>query len=167
MSCGVGRRGGSDPTLLWLWRRPAATAPIRPLAWQPPYAVGAALEKAKRQTHIHTHTHTHTKHKQRSPGQPISSRTMHSAPKRRQSISLCFSERLLASAPQHSSALWPLLSSLYCADSETSEERRRFDVTQPSDSLKPQVRAVLGLSCWSMSPWGHLIPLNFHPITPF
>ena len=26
-----------------------ATAPIRPLAWDTPYAVGAALEKAKRQ----------------------------------------------------------------------------------------------------------------------
>ena len=25
-----------------------ATAPIGPLAWEPPYAVGAALEKAKR-----------------------------------------------------------------------------------------------------------------------
>ena len=49
MSCGVGGRCGSDPVLLWLWRRPAATAPIRPLAWEPPYAVGAALEKAKRQ----------------------------------------------------------------------------------------------------------------------
>ena len=35
--------------MLWLWRRPAATAPIRPLAWEPLYAVGAALEKAKRQ----------------------------------------------------------------------------------------------------------------------
>ena len=49
LSCGVGRRFGSDPVLLWLWRRPAATAPIRPLAWEPPYALGAALEKAKRQ----------------------------------------------------------------------------------------------------------------------
>ena len=47
MSCGVGYRCGSDPALLWLWRRPAATAPIRPLAWEPPYAVGAAQEKAK------------------------------------------------------------------------------------------------------------------------
>ena len=46
---GVGCRRGSDPTLLWLWHRLAATAPIRPLAWEPPYAVGAALEKAKRQ----------------------------------------------------------------------------------------------------------------------
>ena len=26
-----------------------ATAPIRPLAWEPPYAAEAALEKAKRQ----------------------------------------------------------------------------------------------------------------------
>ena len=47
MSCGVGRRQGSDPVLLWLWHRPAATGPIRPLAWEPPYAAGAAL---KRQT---------------------------------------------------------------------------------------------------------------------
>ena len=35
--------------LLWLWCRPAAVAPIGPLAWEPPYAVGVALEKAKRQ----------------------------------------------------------------------------------------------------------------------
>ena len=45
MGCGVGRTGGSDPTLLWLWRRPAATAPSRPLAWEPPYATGVALGK--------------------------------------------------------------------------------------------------------------------------
>ena len=49
MSCGVGHRCGSDPALLCLWCRPAATAPIRLLAWEPPYAMGAALEKAKRQ----------------------------------------------------------------------------------------------------------------------
>ena len=30
MSCGVGRRCGSDLLLLWLWCRPAAVAPIRP-----------------------------------------------------------------------------------------------------------------------------------------
>ena len=28
-----------------LWCRPAATAPIRPLAWEPPYAAGAALTR--------------------------------------------------------------------------------------------------------------------------
>ena len=48
MSCGVGHRRGSDLALLWLWHRPAAIAPIRPLAWEPAYAAGAALEKAKR-----------------------------------------------------------------------------------------------------------------------
>ena len=49
MSCGVGCRCSSDPVLLWLWRRLAATALIGPLAWESPYATGAALEKAKRQ----------------------------------------------------------------------------------------------------------------------
>ena len=48
MSCGVGRRHGSDPQLLWLWCRLAAVAPIRPLAWEPPYATRAALEKGKK-----------------------------------------------------------------------------------------------------------------------
>ena len=38
-----------DPALLWLWCRLASTAPIRPLAWEPPYATGVALEKAQRQ----------------------------------------------------------------------------------------------------------------------
>ena len=37
-----------DPALLWLWRRLVATALIRPLAWEPPYVEGAALEKAER-----------------------------------------------------------------------------------------------------------------------
>ena len=45
---GVGRRRGSDPTLLWLWRRPVATVLIGTLAWEPPYATGAALEKTKK-----------------------------------------------------------------------------------------------------------------------
>ena len=48
MGCGVGRRRSSDPALPWLWRRPAATATIRALALEPPYAAGADLEKAKR-----------------------------------------------------------------------------------------------------------------------
>ena len=32
--------------MLCLWRRPVATAPIGPLAWEPPYAAGAAQEIA-------------------------------------------------------------------------------------------------------------------------
>ena len=42
VSGGVSRRRGSDSMLLWLWCRPAATAPIEPLTWEPPYAAGAA-----------------------------------------------------------------------------------------------------------------------------
>ena len=45
MSCGVGYRHGSDLALLWLSRKSAATALIRPLAWEPPYAMGVALKK--------------------------------------------------------------------------------------------------------------------------
>ena len=48
MSRGVGCRRGSNPALLWLWCRLAASAPIRPLAWEPPYAVGVAQEMAKK-----------------------------------------------------------------------------------------------------------------------
>ena len=47
MSYGVGHRHGSDAVLLWLWCRPAAVAPVPPLAWELPYAVGAGLKKKK------------------------------------------------------------------------------------------------------------------------
>ena len=48
MSCGVGDRRGSDPVLLWLWHRLASTAPIRPLAWETPYAAGSGPRKGKK-----------------------------------------------------------------------------------------------------------------------
>ena len=47
LSCGVVHRPGLDLSLLWLWHRPAATALIRPLAWEPPYVVGVALKRQK------------------------------------------------------------------------------------------------------------------------
>ena len=50
MSCGVGHRHSSNLALLWLWHKPAATAPIRPLAWEPPYAAGVALKGQKTTT---------------------------------------------------------------------------------------------------------------------
>ena len=37
-----------DLALLWLWRRPAAVALIRPLVWKPPYAMGADLKNKKK-----------------------------------------------------------------------------------------------------------------------
>ena len=45
LPCGVGRSLDSDLVLLWLWHRPMAAAPIRPLAWEPPYAVGVTPPK--------------------------------------------------------------------------------------------------------------------------
>ena len=47
MSCGVGHRYRSDPALLWLWYRLAATAQIGLLAWEPPYATGVVLKRQK------------------------------------------------------------------------------------------------------------------------
>ena len=48
MSCDVGHRHGSDLTLLWLWCRLAATAPIGPLAWEPPYALDMAIKRKRK-----------------------------------------------------------------------------------------------------------------------
>ena len=44
---GVGRRWGSDLALLRLWHRPVSAAPIQPLAWESPYALGMALKGQK------------------------------------------------------------------------------------------------------------------------
>ena len=45
VSCGVGHRRVLDLALLWLWYRPAAATLIQPLAWELPYATGAALKR--------------------------------------------------------------------------------------------------------------------------
>ena len=51
VSCGVGHRCGLDPTLLWLWCRPASVTLIRPLAWELPYAVCSALKQKKKKSY--------------------------------------------------------------------------------------------------------------------
>ena len=48
MSYGVGCRRGLDPMLLWLQHRPKVTAPVCPLAWEPPYAMGVAPQKKQK-----------------------------------------------------------------------------------------------------------------------
>ena len=48
MSCGVGCRHSSHPALLWLWCRLAAIALIQPIAWESPYAMGAAPQKKEK-----------------------------------------------------------------------------------------------------------------------
>ena len=50
MSSGVGCKRGLDPALLWLW--PAAVAPIQPLAWETPYALGVALKSKKKKNKV-------------------------------------------------------------------------------------------------------------------
>ena len=47
MGYGIGHRCGLDPVLLWLWYKPAAAAMIQPLAWEIPYATGAAPKSKK------------------------------------------------------------------------------------------------------------------------
>ena len=49
--------------MLWLWRRLATTAPIRPLSWEPPHATGAALKDKKQ-------TNKQTNKKQKKPTPP-------------------------------------------------------------------------------------------------
>jgi len=50
MSCGVGHRHGLDPALLWLLHRLVAAAPIPPLTWELPYAIGIALKTKQNKT---------------------------------------------------------------------------------------------------------------------
>ena len=47
VSCGIGQRCSLDLALLWLWGRLTATAPIRSLAWERSYVMGAALKGQK------------------------------------------------------------------------------------------------------------------------
>ena len=48
VSCCVGHRCSFNLVLLWLGHRPAATAPVQPLAWELPFVAGAALKRKKR-----------------------------------------------------------------------------------------------------------------------
>ena len=57
MSCGTGHRCSLDLELLWLWCRLGAVAPIQPPAWEPPYAVGAALKRQQQQQNWSPVTH--------------------------------------------------------------------------------------------------------------
>ena len=58
MSCGVCHGHSSDLALLWLWQRLAAASLIGPLAWEVPYAAGAALKRQKKKKRL-THKINH------------------------------------------------------------------------------------------------------------
>ena len=51
---GLGCDCGPHLALLWLWRRAAATALIRPLAWELPYCTSAALKRKKKNKKKHS-----------------------------------------------------------------------------------------------------------------
>ena len=53
LSCGVGFRHSLDPELLWLWCSLASTSPIRPLAWECPYATGMAPNNKQTNKNLH------------------------------------------------------------------------------------------------------------------
>ena len=85
MSCGVGRRRGSDPKLLWLWCRLVGTAPIRPLAWEPPYAAGAVL-KSKKQNKTKKQTYRSMKQKREPRNKPRHQWTINVWQRRQESL---------------------------------------------------------------------------------
>ena len=58
-SCGVGCIHGSGLEFLWLWQRLEAVALIQSLAWELPYAMGAAL-KRKKKSYMHPCVHCST-----------------------------------------------------------------------------------------------------------
>ena len=66
MSYGVGHRLSLDPTLLWPWCRLGAIAPIQPLAWEPPHATGAALEREKDKNKQTNNSNNNKKTKQKN-----------------------------------------------------------------------------------------------------
>lgn len=41
---------GKDPVLPWF--RPVATAPVQPIVWEPPYAMGTALKQTNKKDKI-------------------------------------------------------------------------------------------------------------------
>ena len=52
---GIGHRHSWDVALLWLWHRTTAAAPLGCLAWEPPYAGGAAVKNKNRNYTVERH----------------------------------------------------------------------------------------------------------------
>ena len=62
-----------DLALLWLWCRLVAAAPIRALAWEPPYATGTALKRQKDKTKNKKQKTKQNKNKTQTPKNHITS----------------------------------------------------------------------------------------------
>ena len=70
MSCGVGHQRDLDPVLLWLWHRLAAVALLQPLAWEFPYAAGAALKTKKKKPDKKSHQNPNPSENMETPTPP-------------------------------------------------------------------------------------------------
>ena len=115
MSCSIGCRCSWDSVLLCLWHRVAAATPTQLLAWELPYAAGAAVKKKKKKKKKQTNTHTHKKKKQKKPTELtnmphflillssfLAFHLLHPQPSLLSSIKqviVCITERLLALCP--------------------------------------------------------------------
>ena len=109
MSCGVGRRRGSDPAWLWLWHGLAAAAPILPLAWELPYAAGVAL-KSRKKKQQQTTQQGWSRCSQKALLRPILTVLIYSSRNKSCDISLCLICFILGSKRTHtprSSGVWP------------------------------------------------------------
>ena len=71
MSCGVGCNHGSDLVLLWLWYRPAATAPIQLLAWEPSHAMCAALKRQEKKKKKEEEEEVDSRHESLTPASKV------------------------------------------------------------------------------------------------
>ena len=54
LNCDVVRRCSSEVALLRLWHRSAAVALVRPLAWEPTYAMSVTLKRQRKVFISHT-----------------------------------------------------------------------------------------------------------------
>ena len=77
MSCRVDHRHSLD--LLWLWHMLAAEAPIRPLAQELPYAIGAALKRQKQNKQNKTKQNKTPKNKREREEEEVEKRYMEMA----------------------------------------------------------------------------------------
>ena len=80
-----------DLALLWLWRRPVATAPIRPLAWEPPICLGSGPRNGKKTKQTNKQTNRENKRLKGLSPLPLSSLCLSLSHSLSLSVSLCLS----------------------------------------------------------------------------
>ena len=148
--CGVGCRHGSDIMFLQLWRRPAATAPIQPLAWESPYAKGVALKskKKKKKKGICNETKSYSKI-------IFSWLTQHTS-----LCSFCFSDNSFFISGRLPSFTWPLnIAAPQCSIYSSSKSILKHEVIL-SISIVQLLWIQINHRLLSLALYAHLPPLH-------